>query len=80
MKLIFALLIIAVPALQAQAILFEDDFSDGNADGWTEWDPDGTYEVNADLRYQLSYPGTGDVDPIAVRGDVDDIYMSTKSA
>jgi len=79
MKLIFALLIIAVPALQAQAILFEDDFSDGNADGWTEWDPDGTYEVNADLRYQLSYPGTGDVDPIAVRGDVDDIYMSTNN-
>ena len=79
MKFLLTILIITVPVLQAQTILFEDDFSDGDADGWTEWDPDGTYEVNTDLRYQLSYPGEEDVDPIAARGDVGDIYMSTNN-
>lgn len=79
MKFLLTLLIITVPVLQAQTILFEDDFSDGDADGWTEWNPDGTYEVNTDLRYQLSYPGTEDVDPIAARGDVGGTYMSTSN-
>lgn len=79
MKILLIVLMVLAPVLIAQTVLFEDDFSDGDADGWTEWNPDGTYEVNEDLRYQLSYPGVEDVDPVVARGDVDDIYMSTNN-
>lgn len=75
--LLFTFIMVTVPAIQAQTILFEDDFNDGNADGWTELEPEGTYIVNDSLRYELSYPGTGNVDPVVVRGDSANYYMTT---
>lgn len=50
-------------------ILFEDDFNDGNADGWMEIVPEATYEVNADLRYEFSFDGPENVDAISANYD-----------
>lgn len=78
MKLFTVVLVLCLSVLNAQTVLFEDDFTDGNADGWIEWDTLATYEVNGDLRYQLSYSGADDVDGIAARGDLGSV-MSTNN-
>ncbi len=78
MKFLFILLVL-VPVLTAQVVLFTDDFSDSNADGWLVLMPEGTYLVNDSLRYQISYTGTEDIDPCVVRGDSAGIYMTTNN-
>ncbi|RKZ07419.1 hypothetical protein DRQ25_11635 [Candidatus Fermentibacteria bacterium] len=79
MKILFIFLVVLVPVLTAQTVLFSDDFSDGNADGWFVLMPEGTYSVNDSLRYQISYTGVEDVDPTVVRGDSAGIYMTTSN-
>ncbi len=80
MKVLIALTVI-VHLVFAQSspidVLFEDDFNDGNADGWLHLMPEGCYYVNDEYRYQLSYSGCGDIDPGVIRGDSTGLYMST---
>lgn len=68
MKILAALLVLA-PLVTAQDILFEDDFSDGNADGWTEMVTGATYQVNSALRYEMSYIGSDSIFAFSYRGD-----------
>ena len=79
MKILFIVLVVLVPLLTAQTVLFSDDFNDGNADGWFILMPEGTYFVNDSLRYQISYTGVEDVDPCVVRGDSAGLYMTTSN-
>lgn len=55
MKILFIIVLVIVPVLTAQVVLFEDDFSDSNADGWFVLMPEGTYFVNdsLDTRYRI---------------------------
>ena len=58
MKLITALLLIWMSVAMAQTIYFEDDFNDGNADGWLEASG-AFYEVNSYFRYEFTVdPGS----------------------
>ncbi len=79
MKILFIVLAVLAPVLTAQVVLFEDDFSDGNASGWYPLAAEGVYFVNDSLRYQMQYTGSMDVDPGVVRGDSAGIYMSTNN-
>ena len=69
MKLLAAALALIVSIPIAQTILFEDDFNDGNADGWYEYSTPATYQVNDSLRYEMSYFGSANVYAFSVRGD-----------
>ncbi len=79
MKILFIVLLVLVPVLTAQVVLFEDDFSDSNADGWFVLESQGNYFVNDSSRYQIQYTGVEDVDPCVVRGDSLGIYMTTNN-
>ena len=73
----FSIALFFLPAvLLSQVILFQDDFSDGNPDGWIPLFPEGVYFVNASLRYDISYTGANNVDPTVVRGDSASFYMT----
>ncbi len=73
----FTIALLILPAiLFAEDILFQDDFSDGNADGWIAMFGEGSYFVNDSLRYDVSYTGTGYVYPCVVRGDSSSVYMT----
>lgn len=76
MKVLVIVLLIISTVLFSQVILFEDDFSDGNPDGWMPLFGEGTYFVNDSLRYDISYTGTNYVTPCVVRGDSSVIYMT----
>lgn len=61
MKLAIALTLTISVLMSAELIYFSDDFNDGNADGWTELATGAQYEVNGDLRYQITAgAGVGD--------------------
>ncbi len=66
---ILALILIVTSLCLSQTIYFQDDFNDGNADGWYEFLSDANYEVNDSLRYEISYTGAADTFGLAVRGD-----------
>jgi len=51
-------------------ILFEDDFDDGNADGWIEIVPEATYEVNGLFRYEMSFEGAENIDAVSANSDI----------
>jgi len=68
MKILVALMVLA-PLGLAQTVLFEDDFSDGNADGWTEMVTGATYLVNSALRYEMSYYGSDSTYAFTCNGD-----------
>jgi len=51
-------------------ILFEDDFDDGNADGWIELVAGPVYEVNGLLRYEMSFSSPENVDAVAANSDI----------
>ena len=69
MKLLVGICVfLLVPLCWGQDILFEDDFDDGDADGWYEA-TDAVYEVNEDFRYEFSYYEEGEPWGIAYRGD-----------
>lgn len=73
----FSIALLFLPALLlSQVILFQDDFSDGNPDGWITLFPEGVYFVNDSLRYDISYTGANNVDPTVVRGDSASLYMT----
>lgn len=73
----FTIALLLLPAmLLGEEILFEDDFSDGYADGWMPLYAEGTYFVNDGFRYDISYDGENDVDPCVIRGDSSSIYMT----
>lgn len=73
----FTIALLILPAiLFAEDILFQDDFSDGNADGWIAMFGEGSYFVNDSLRYDISYTGTEYVYPCVIRGDSSSIYMT----
>ena len=77
MKLLMGVLLLAFVSLSWGQLLFEDDFSDGNYDGWyTDIAPDVTYEVNGDGRFEFTYSG-GDDWGIACRSDGGQV-MSTR--
>ncbi len=76
MKILTVVLLVLSTVLFSQEILFEDDFSDGTADGWIPLFGEGTYFVNDSLRYDISYTGTNYVTPAVIRGDSASIYMS----
>lgn len=74
---VFTIALLILPAvLFAEEILFQDDFSDGNADGWMPLFGEGSYFVNDSLRYDISYSGPNHVTPAVVRGDSANIYMT----
>jgi len=79
MKILAIVLLVLSTVLFSQDILFEDDFNDGNADGWIIIQPEGTYVVNDSLRYDLSYYGSNVVSPSVARGDSAIIYMSVQN-
>ncbi len=76
MQTLTTVLLVLSTVLSSQVVLFEDDFNDGNADGWIPLFGEGTYFVNDSLRYDISYTGTNDVTPAVIRGDSASIYMS----
>jgi hypothetical protein len=78
MRLAALVLVLVAAVLATQTVLFEDDFNDGNADGWFIIMPEGTYFVNDSLRYEIAYYGTDDIDPCVVRGDSLGMYMTTE--
>lgn len=51
-------------------ILFEDDFDDGDADGWIEFIPEATYEVNELFRYEMSFEGSENIDAVSANSDI----------
>ena len=61
---------VLAPLVLAQGILFEDDFSDGNYDGWFTESTGATYEVNSDERFEFSYSGADSIYSLAYRGDL----------
>ena len=65
-----AFLMVLVPMVFAQDVLFEDDFDDGNANGWFEMVTGATYEVNGAFRYELSYSGIDSIYALTYRGDL----------
>ena len=72
MKVLIASLIIFSTSLVNADILLEDDFSDGNADGWSAWTSG--YGANAqynviDHEYVLSNSGSGWIPAAAHNGD-----------
>lgn len=69
MKILIILMALA-PLAFAQDVLFEDNFDDGNADGWFEMATGATYEVNSDYRYELSYAGPDSDIAFSHRGDL----------
>jgi hypothetical protein len=75
MKILTVALILAFVAV-SQGDLFEDDFNDGNADGWYEWPTPGTYDAS-NYYYKMSYSGPEDTFCLALRGDVDSVTMSS---
>ena len=75
MRILITVLIVTSICV-SQTIYFEDDFEDGNADGWFEFPSGGTYEVNGEKRYQMSYVGSTNDYCLALRGDVDSVTMS----
>jgi len=76
MKLLIVALLTITCCLLSQAVLIEDDFDDGNADGWLIMYGEGTYFVNDSLCYDISYSGTSDVNPAVIRGDSANIFMT----
>jgi len=60
---------VLAPLGLAQYVLFEDDFNDGNADGWFEYASGASYEVNDSLRYEISYLAGLDTFGFSYRGD-----------
>jgi hypothetical protein len=71
MKILVVLMVLA-PLGMAQGVLFEDDFEDGNYDGWTVEATGATYEVNSNKRFEFSYTGTDSIYSLAYRGDLGD--------
>lgn len=69
MKLTLTLLLLSFMPLFGD-ILFEDDFQDGNADGWIELVPEATYSVNEFFRYEMSFEGTENIDAVSANSDV----------
>jgi hypothetical protein len=70
-------LALTVPLCWGQ-ILFDDDFDDGDADGWYEVDTGCSYTVNGDFRYEFAYEeGSDDDFCLAYRGDLGQV-MSTR--
>ncbi len=72
MKVILTALILVSGGIAFAEILFEDDFSDGDADGWLEWTSG--YGANAqynvvDEEYVLSNSGTGWIPAASHNGD-----------
>jgi len=70
MRVLACVLLLAAPFAFGQTILFEDDFSDGNYDGWLIHGTGATYQVNSDLRFEFSYNGTEEIYSMAYRGDL----------
>lgn len=64
-------------ALCMAQTLFEDDFDDGDAEGWLEVVSGPVYEVNEDLRYEMSYSGSENLDAVSVSSDFFPLQMST---
>jgi len=69
MMKVLAVLLALVPLSMGQDVLFEDDFSDGNADGWDEMITGASYQVNTSLCYEMSYSGPDSVFAFSSRGD-----------
>lgn len=75
MRMLFLLLL--VTGFCAAEILFEDDFDDGDADGWLEVFPEPLYEVSEYLRYEMSFDGAENIDAVSVSSDCFPLQMST---
>lgn len=69
MKALTFLMVLAPILLAQDSLLFEDNFNDGNADGWFEYASGVTYSVTTNLRYEMTYSGTQDVFGFSYRGD-----------
>lgn len=66
------LIFVALTSAVSAGVLFQDDFDDGNADGWWEWK--GGYAVNAQYEviagaYNLSNSGSGWIPAASHNGD-----------
>jgi len=79
MKSLFVITVLLLASFVYAGVVFEDDFSDGNADGWSEWTSgygaSAQYNV-VDEEYVLSNSGSGWIPAASHNGDQGGI-MST---